>query len=261
MEKPGNPLEQFVLLGKTACGVAVTELISQALDMAGVYVFGELLDLPNIQALSEGQYSSHLQLLNLFAYGTYSDYKANHATLPALTPAQAKKLRHLSIVSMATKNKCIPYAELLTELEMKNVRELEDLIIEAIYADVIRGKLDQQHQQLEVDYTIGRDIRTDAVDEISRVLQDWCEGCEAVLQGIEAQVNKANQRKDHSIKINHQIEQEVTNIKKTLKSTSQQEAEEQMVTDSRDTAADKPVKKSSKTKGLRGSGKLWGKGN
>ena len=51
MEKPGNPLEQFVLLGKTARGVAVTELISQALEMSGVYVFGELLDLPNVQAV------------------------------------------------------------------------------------------------------------------------------------------------------------------------------------------------------------------
>ena len=38
---------------------------------------------------------------------------------------------------------------------------------------MIRGKLDQEEQQLEVDYTIGRDIRDDAVEEISRVLQEW----------------------------------------------------------------------------------------
>jgi COP9 signalosome complex subunit 7 len=29
---------------------------------------------------------------------------------------------------------CIPYAVLLQELDIKNVRDLEDLIIEAIYA-------------------------------------------------------------------------------------------------------------------------------
>jgi hypothetical protein len=29
---------------------------------------------------------------------------------------------------------CIPYSMLLQELDMKNVRDLEDLIIEAIYA-------------------------------------------------------------------------------------------------------------------------------
>ncbi|KAL5013385.1 hypothetical protein ScPMuIL_007655 [Solemya velum] len=53
----------------------------------------------------------------------------------------------------------------------------------------------------------------------------------------------------------------ITNIKKTLKSTQQQGNDEQMVTDSREIPAqsDKPSKKSSKTKGLRGSSgiKLW----
>ncbi len=42
-----------------------------------------------------------------------------------------------------------------------------------IYADVIRGKLDQKNQQLEVDYAIGRDIQTEAVTEIISVLQSW----------------------------------------------------------------------------------------
>ena len=41
----------------------------------GVYVFGELLECENIQALEETEYSSSLQLLKLFTYGTYSDYK------------------------------------------------------------------------------------------------------------------------------------------------------------------------------------------
>lgn len=50
MEKPsGNPLEQFVLLSKTAKGAAAVELIKQALEAPGVYVFGELLDMPNIK--------------------------------------------------------------------------------------------------------------------------------------------------------------------------------------------------------------------
>lgn len=49
----------------------------------------------------------------------------------------------------------------------------QDLIIEVIYADVIRGKLDQKNQQLEVDYAIGRDIQPEAVTEIISVLQSW----------------------------------------------------------------------------------------
>ena len=44
-----NPLEQFVLLAKNAKGAAAVELIKQALEAPGVFVFGELLDMPNIQ--------------------------------------------------------------------------------------------------------------------------------------------------------------------------------------------------------------------
>ena len=44
-----SPLEQFVLLAKTAKGAAAVGLIKQVLEAPGVYVFGELLDMPNIQ--------------------------------------------------------------------------------------------------------------------------------------------------------------------------------------------------------------------
>lgn len=47
-----NPLEQFVLLAKTAKGAGAVELIKQALDAQGVYVFGELLDMPHIQEVN-----------------------------------------------------------------------------------------------------------------------------------------------------------------------------------------------------------------
>lgn len=47
-----NPLEQFVLLAKSAKGAAAVELIKQALESPGVYVFGELLDMPNISEVN-----------------------------------------------------------------------------------------------------------------------------------------------------------------------------------------------------------------
>ena len=50
---------------------------------------------------------------------------------------------------------------------------LQDLIIEVIYADIVRGKLDQTDQQFEVDYAIGRDIRPEQISEICAVLQQW----------------------------------------------------------------------------------------
>jgi len=36
-----------------------------------------------------------------------------------------------------------------------------------------------------------------------------CDGCEAVLQGIETQISKANQNKDNNIRIKQKTDQEV----------------------------------------------------
>jgi COP9 signalosome complex subunit 7 len=164
------------------------------------------------------------------------------------------------------------------ELDIKNVRDLEDLIIEAIYADIIHGKLDQKDSQLEVDFAIGRDIRMEEIGAIVDTLQQWCDSCETVLGCIESQINKANVDKAKSLKHKEAIEQEVriwqvlcskrknndffqvANIKKTLKSQNQ-DADEAMATDAQSGSSmqgDK-VKKSSKGGRLRGSGKFWQK--
>ncbi|XP_015727327.1 COP9 signalosome complex subunit 7b isoform X1 [Coturnix japonica] len=255
-QKPScNLLEQFILLAKGTSGSALTALINQVLEAPGVYVFGELLELTNVQELAEGSNAAYFQLLNLFAYGTYPDYVANKDNLPELTATQKNKLKHLTIVSLASRMKCIPYSVLLKDLDMRNLRELEDLIIEAVYTDIIQGKLDQRNQMLEVDFCIGRDIQKKDISNIVKTLQEWCDGCEAVLLGIEQQVLRANQYKENHHRTQQQVEMEVTNIKKTLKATassSAQEMEQQLV--EREcpphTEQRQSTKKMSKVKGL-----------
>lgn len=56
---------------------------------------------------------------------------------------------------------------------MPTIRELEDLIIDAIYQDVIRGKLDQKEQQFEVEYTMGRDLEPGKIENVLSALQAW----------------------------------------------------------------------------------------
>lgn len=118
-------LEQFLLLTKTARGPAAVELIQRVLEAPGVYVFGELLETECVKELAGGANASYFQLLELFAYGTYNEYKRKifwnwwsnfdvkiifffveqMDSLPKLTPLQLKKLKHLTIVSLAAKNR------------------------------------------------------------------------------------------------------------------------------------------------------------
>lgn len=188
-------LQQYVILAKSAKNNAAADLVMKVLDAPGVYVFGELLDMPNIKDL-ENTHKNVFDLLNLFAYGTYSDWKENQDKLLPLSQMQEKKLRQLTIVTLATKEKRIPYSKLLTELCLENLRELEDIIIEVIYADIVHGKLNQMTKTLEIDYTIGRDIKPTDIGKISTVLTEWCLNCENVLAELEAQVKKANRQKE-----------------------------------------------------------------
>lgn len=72
-----------------------------------------------------------------------------------------------------TPPQCLPYSLLLQQLELKNVRELEDLLIEAVYCDIIQGKLDQRNQQVEVDCSVGRDLGPNELPNIINTLQEW----------------------------------------------------------------------------------------
>ena len=67
----------------------------------------------------------------------------------------------------------MPYSDLLKALDMPSIRELEDLIIDAIYLDVLRGRLDQSKELFEVEYTMGRDLEPGKLENILVALQNW----------------------------------------------------------------------------------------
>ncbi|KAH6917738.1 hypothetical protein BKA70DRAFT_1253063 [Coprinopsis sp. MPI-PUGE-AT-0042] len=203
-----SKLEPFLLMGKSVKGAAAAKLIQDATAAPGVFVFGELLELPNIQELAKSeQHSKFYSLLQLFAYKTYQDYLQHKDALPPLNAAQITKLKHLSIASLASERRILPYAELLKALDVTTVRELEDLIIDAIYLDILQGKVDQKEEQLEVEYTMGRDVNVQegGLEEILKALSNWASTTASVLQTLDAKLEsissstlkEVSEKKDH----------------------------------------------------------------
>lgn len=223
MDSAGK-LEPFLLMAKMAKGPAAAKLVHDATAANGVFVFAELLEMPNIQEVrpsssprsplmwssqlaADVQHAPFFALLQLFSYRTYTDYLGrpsssprpathtvrtdNRDSLPPLDDAQITKLKYLTIVSLASEHRVcrlssmsseslttyrpqiLPYSLLLDKLQMPNIRELEDLIIDAIYLDVLRGKLDQKEQQLEIEYTMGRDLEPGRLDKVLAALENW----------------------------------------------------------------------------------------
>lgn len=99
----------------------------------------------NVKALQGTAEEPYLTLLNMFAFSTFSKYQQQKLeqpdSLPDLSPVMSTKLKQLSIVSLARSRRNIPYQELQQELEISNIRQLEDLIIDLIYANVIKGTI------------------------------------------------------------------------------------------------------------------------
>jgi len=262
-------MEQFLILAKTCKGLSAVELIRQVLESPHIYVFGEFLDMASIKELAANvDHNRYYELMLVFAYGTYRQYLSRSAELPPLTDPMRTKLRQLTIVSLATKRKHIPYEQLLEELDVKTMRELEDIIIDVIYANVVTGKMDQLNNRLEIEQTIGRDIRRDDLQTVSNVLSEWCRNCDNVLRNIEQQIANANQMKEEQHRHRQSIEQQVANIKKTIKSS--QDMDDSMVTDcvnssprdQRELSYEKMKRNAAKGKGLRGSGaKFWKRDN
>ncbi len=68
-----------------------------------------------------------------------------------------------------------------------------------------------------MDFAIGRDARTTDIGQIIQTLSDWCDACDAILGAVETQMVNANSEKERHLKHRFSIEEEVANIKKTLK--------------------------------------------
>jgi len=187
-------LEGFEALVKSSSGSACVEVIKQVLKHQQIFVFGELLEAPNIKDLASfqsGQFKPWLELLRVFAYGTYADYKAK-PDLPKLGPKELTKLRQLSIVEYAAKNQVLSYRSLMADLDIGNVRELEDLIIDCVYMGLIQGKLDQRKHAFEVQSVIGRDLGPTEVADMTQLLANWMTGSEALLKNLEKKIEFAN---------------------------------------------------------------------
>ena len=67
-----SAIEQYLILSKQAKDKALETIISQVLNDPKIYVFGEFLSLPQVQAL--GPQNKYLRTLNLFAYETFKEY-------------------------------------------------------------------------------------------------------------------------------------------------------------------------------------------
>ncbi|KAH7391119.1 hypothetical protein DE146DRAFT_663553 [Phaeosphaeria sp. MPI-PUGE-AT-0046c] len=191
-----NALEPFLALSKSATSPrAASDLIAQATSAPNTYVFAELLQTPNIQNLrTSDEYASSLVLLEIFAWGTWADYKAQQSNLPKLSAQQHQKLLLLSLLPLSTSHATLTYKHLLAALDLPTVRALEELITTAIYSGLITATLDPAHSLISVTSVAPlRDLAPGSLPALQSTLQAWSQRCDSALVELEAQVEKVKQ--------------------------------------------------------------------
>ena len=207
----------FLINSKSAKGAACVQLVKDALAAPGLYVFAELLDMPNVQDLANDPSSRPWhRLLQIFSYGTYGDYKTA-GDLPTLTEAQAIKLKHLSIVTMSETSRILAYEHLMTALDIPNVRQLEDLVIEATYAGVIKAKLDQKKKELQVHQSMGRDLAPGQLDNMLATLTAWADTSDTLLRTIDNRIADVHKFTAAQRQRKERREAEIERVKKEIK--------------------------------------------
>lgn len=187
--------QPFLALAKSATSPrAAANLVSRATSAPNTFFFMELLQTPQIQALSSSEeFRPYLTLLQIFSQGTYSAYKAT-PNLPPLNDAQIVKLRQLSLLTHA-KDRVLAYSDLISVLGLSSARELEEIVISSIYASLINATLDPVHETVQIHAVAPlRDVSPQAVPDLLTSLQSWSSACEDTLADLEAQIKAVRQK-------------------------------------------------------------------
>ncbi|XP_027113384.1 COP9 signalosome complex subunit 7 isoform X2 [Coffea arabica] len=217
-QKQAEHIDCFVKQASNQKGPALASVITEATSHPSLFAFSEILSVPTVLELQGTEHSVYLELLRLFAHGTWSEYKSVADRLPHLLPDQVLKLKQLTVLTLAETNKVLPYEGLMQELDVSNVRELEDFLInECMYVGIVRGKLDQLRRCFEVQFAAGRDLRPGQLGNMIQTLSNWLVTSDNLLVSIQEKIKWADTMSELDKKHGKEVEEKVEEVKKSLK--------------------------------------------
>ncbi|TYH04819.1 hypothetical protein ES288_A08G035600v1 [Gossypium darwinii] len=216
-EKQAEVIDHFVKQVSAQKGSALGSVFVEATSHPSLFAFSEILAVPTVAELEGTDNSVHLEMLRLFAHGTWSDYKRNSGKFPQLVPDQVLKLKQLTVLTLAETKKVLSYDQLMRELDVTNVRELEDFLInDCMYAGLVRGKLDQLQRYFEVQFAAGRDLRPGQLGSMIQTLSNWLATSDNLLVTIQDKIKWADTMSELDKKHRKELEDRVMEVKKAV---------------------------------------------
>lgn len=173
------------------------ENILQVLEDESTFGFGEIRLSTSFKELfkkNEKLYNT----INLFSFGSYTDYIGKKEKYIELTEGAIFKLRQLTLMSEALDDNTLSYDLLQDKLILGNDQELERLIVESIYSDIIEAKIYSQERYIKISTCRGRDVllSSEEIPDYDKIMT-----IEDLLAGLE----KFNRRIDKAFEYTEQI--------------------------------------------------------
>ncbi|ANB13073.1 hypothetical protein AWJ20_1352 [Sugiyamaella lignohabitans] len=153
----------------------IVDLINRSLALPGVYTLVEFDDLIRARVESSANLkadrsiANHLELLDIFVYGTWAEYIGKSDTLPKLTKPQATKLKQLSLAILGASSNVLSFDTIAKQLDLSE-SEIEKFLIDCIYSDVCVGLIDSKNRRFEIKSVIARDVSSQRLAELESLL-------------------------------------------------------------------------------------------
>ncbi|KAG6782399.1 hypothetical protein POTOM_011799 [Populus tomentosa] len=163
-----------------------------------------------------------LRILLILTYFAYLVMEPGVITKVILLCCQSchmikSKLKQLTVLTLSETNKVLSYNKLQEELEVSNVRELEDFLInDCMYTGIVKGKLNQLGRCFEVQFAAERDLMHGQLWSMIDTLGNWLATSDNVLSLIEEKIDCASKmcqlNMDHQQELQGRIDEGKKNI-------------------------------------------------
>lgn len=216
----------------------VIQLVQKAISHKSIFGFAEFYEplRARQRAASEDHINQQakiwIDILEVYTYGTWKDLCAlkektdkkegttnaeQGERFPELNKAQLKKMKQLTLVTLASMAETLEYETISEALqpawksgseedsEMKGTgsdekvwldAEIEPLVIDTIYTDMLEARIHSREREIEVLRVSGRDVSIDRLEEISNILTDWDEMAMELLRKTRESIESAQNPND-----------------------------------------------------------------
>jgi COP9 signalosome complex subunit 7 len=207
-------MDSLLVLAHKDCNspARAAALVKDVLAHPQIYSFSPFLRVHNLLALKSTEHQHWYHALTCFAYHDYQYYLNHKHQLPELNEQQLRKLRVLTIVSMASLNtKQISYNDIIRALHMQSlpVRDMEDLVIESIYAGLLHAKLDQRRRIVEVKFAVARDVNHSDIANMIETTGRWLQRTRAIKETLLRKIQETNDAYSYDLKQKNDIQAKI----------------------------------------------------